>query len=149
MGAYQGGKHTGIRGNVVDDGPLVRVGPGVPVKGDAITSVDADKALGSGGGLVAGNVGGAEGGGLNESEILVERVPTSGGRTLSGRRVEPDGVGTSSPDAAVAVDSHSTDKAVSRDQLGDVGRKAEQSSEGLHVEILALGMILRGQVREV
>ena len=108
------------------------VGPGVPVEGEGVTSLGVDEsALGRGGALVAGNVGGAELGGLDEAEILVQRVPARGLGALTSRVVEPDGVRALEPGTVVDLDVG--DEAVGRDHLGDIGHKAEEGGESLHL----------------
>lgn len=52
---------TSIRGNVINDGPLVGVGPCAPVQGDGVTSIGRDEIRASSGRLVAGDVGGPKG----------------------------------------------------------------------------------------
>ena len=73
----EGGAVTVARSDVVDDGALVAVGPGVPVEGQLGASCDVGVEPGGGRALVAVDVVGAQGSGLDEPKILVQRIPTS------------------------------------------------------------------------
>ena len=66
-------------GQVVDDRAVVALWPGVPLKLQGVASLDRDGGGCGLGRLVAGDVRGAEGVGLDETVILVEREPTGGG----------------------------------------------------------------------
>lgn len=61
--------------DVVYDGPLVAVGPGVPVEGQRGASSSGSVEASGCCALVAVYVNSADGGGLDESEVLVQRVP--------------------------------------------------------------------------
>lgn len=57
---------------VVDDGALVGCGPGCPLQGDDAAGFDGGRGLARGGGFVAEDVGGGEGGGGDEAVVEVE-----------------------------------------------------------------------------
>jgi hypothetical protein len=61
---------------VVDDGTLVRLRPGVPLDGDLLTGLDLGGLDGVLGALVADDVGVTEGGGLNEAVVGVLGEPS-------------------------------------------------------------------------
>lgn len=65
------------RSEVVDDGTLVRLGPGVPLDGDLLTGLDTGGLDGVLGALVADDVGVTEGGGLNEAVVGVGGEPSN------------------------------------------------------------------------
>jgi hypothetical protein len=60
---------------VLSDGTVVRLGPGVPLQGDDITSSDGDSVADGSGALVADDIGSAKGSGLNEAVVLVSSSP--------------------------------------------------------------------------
>ncbi|KAI6754104.1 hypothetical protein HG530_013280 [Fusarium avenaceum] len=105
------------RSEVVDDGTLVRLGPGVPLDGDLLTGLDAgglDSVLGA---LVADDVGVTEGGGLNEAVVGVGGEPSDEllGRVVVGGRARVEALKSLAPDAdrlnvAVGGNADSTGK---------------------------------------
>lgn len=109
------------RRQVVDDGPVVRVGPRVPGQGDGVAGGDADVALGGAGAAVADDVGRAKRCGLDVPEIGLRSCPAHyNGRV---RLVREDGriialVGD-------PVDDNVLDKAVS----GDLCQAGQQTCQ--------------------
>jgi hypothetical protein len=81
-------------GEVVDDGTLVSVGPGVPVQGQGVAGVGLDVLLAGLRALVAGDVGAGEGARGDKAVILVHGLPAGrlGGRARG--LVVPIRVGT-------------------------------------------------------
>jgi hypothetical protein len=77
VGLVDLGAATGTASSeVVDDGTLVRLGPGVPLDGDLLTGLDLGGLDGVLGALVADDVGVTEGGGLNEAVVGVGGEPS-------------------------------------------------------------------------
>lgn len=76
VGGLGRGAAAGALGQGVDDGALVAVArPGVPGNGNGRAGGDGDLGGAGGGGLVAGDVRGAEGVRRDEADVLVEREP--------------------------------------------------------------------------
>lgn len=69
---------------VLSDGTVVRLGPGVPLQGDNIAGSNSDSVADRLGALVADDVGSAKCSGLNEAVVLVSSSPADsvGGSTM-------------------------------------------------------------------
>lgn len=78
------GEVSADRSEVLGDGTVVRLGPGVPLQGDNIASGNSDSVADRLGALVADDVGSAKGSGLNEAVVLVSSSPADsvGGSTV-------------------------------------------------------------------
>lgn len=120
---------TVVRRKVVDDRPLVRLRPSVPVEFNSLSSIDINEVLASSCALVASNITAAITGWLNETKVLVERVPASGHGSLTGRVVEPDRIRTGGP---FTIDTDTTDEAVCRDELRQASGEAEEGGNDSH-----------------
>jgi hypothetical protein len=81
---------TVARCDVVDDRALVAVGPCVPLKLDRVSGVDVGVETAGRGTLVAVYICGASGCGLDETNVLVQRVPACGLGTTFFREVVPN-----------------------------------------------------------
>lgn len=114
---------------VVNDRPLVGLRPGVPVQFNSLPSIHIDEVLASSRALVAGNIIASVAGRLNESQVLVQRVPASSDGTLTGRIVEPDRVRGGGP---FTVDTDTADEAVGRDELRQTSGEAEEGGGDSH-----------------
>lgn len=117
--------------DVVDDRTLVAVRPSVPVEGQGRTSSNVCVKSGSRRALVTVDVVSAQGGGLNESKILVQRVPTSSLGPGVGRRVVPYRIRALGPDI---VGSDAADEAVRRCGVDQSGDSTEDECCGKHLE---------------
>ncbi|CRK28558.1 hypothetical protein BN1723_014141, partial [Verticillium longisporum] len=128
-GLVDGGAVTAAaRGEVVDDGTLVGLGPGVPLEEDLATGGDDGGALGVGGAAVAGNVAGAEGGGGDEAV-----VKSGGGPADEGGVVGVVGVGQAESLVLGAVGDDALNVAVGHDGGGaSNGGEESVSLEGRH-----------------
>lgn len=93
----------------------MRIRPGIPEEREGIACVGGDKVLADRRRLVACDIGCAEAVWLNESEILVESIPTCRGGGGARGIVIPDRVGSRSPCSAVDFDA--ADEAMGRSQL--------------------------------
>lgn len=116
---------TGITaaGEVVDDGAVVRIGPGVPLDVDGVTSSNLGEALGVLAALVADDVGVGEGVRGNEAKISGLGAPADD----NGSVVTVREVGHIVTGVLDAVDDEGLDVAVS----GSGGSASKGSSEGL------------------
>lgn len=122
---------TAALGNVVDDGPLVRVTwPGVPGQGDGVSGVGADVELAGRGALVAGNVGSTVRVGGHEAQILVQGVPSDRGWRCARGVIVPDRVATRHPGAT--VDPDAVDKAVGACEIQERGGDCQKNGGGMH-----------------
>ena len=88
-----GASLTIARCDVVDDGPLVAVRPGVPLEFNSVSSVGARIETSSSSALVAVDVCCPNGVWLNETEVLVQGVPSCCLGTRIFGVVVPDRVG--------------------------------------------------------
>jgi hypothetical protein len=119
------------RSEVVDDGTLVRLGPGVPLDGDLLAGLDLgglDSVLGA---AVADDVGITEGRGLNETVVGVGGEP--GGELLAGVLVG----GSTGVETLVlsSADGYGLDVAVGTNTgSGDEGSEDGLGSERRHLE---------------
>jgi hypothetical protein len=105
-GLVDGGKVTRDGGNVVNDGALVALRPGVPLESDGATSGN-NSSVGSGSStLVADDVGGTESGRLNEAVVLVLGRPANGvrGSTVGDSAAVLSAVGDDGLNVAVSLD---------------------------------------------
>lgn len=122
-------------GEVVEDGALVGLGPGVPLEEDAVTGGDTGVTLGVLGILVADDVGGSEGLGADEAVVGGSVGPTDDNRRVAAVGQGEDvvtGVGG-------AVDDNVVDVAVGSNANGTgEGREDGLLGEGRHCEELSV-----------
>lgn len=111
LGPLEGGLVDGSEvardsSDVVNDGAVVRLGPGVPLESDRATSSNAGSVGGGSSTLVADDVGGASGVGLNEAVVLVAGRPANsvGGGTVGESTSVLSAVSNDGGDVAVSVD---------------------------------------------
>lgn len=105
-GLVDRGEVAGDGGDVVGDGAVVGLGPGVPLEGDGTTSGDLGGAGNRLGLLVADDVGGGKGIGSDEAVVLVGSGPAdsiSGGTVRDTARVL-DAIGDNLGDVTVGLD---------------------------------------------
>lgn len=121
--------HTVAGSNVVDNRPLVAVGPRVPHKIDRVSGIDVGIESTCRCALVAVDVCAAESSGLDETIVLVQCIPASGLGPAVGRAVEPDGVRTG---GGFAVDDEFCDKAVRGGSVEEKGESTEERCRGVH-----------------
>lgn len=110
-------------GEVLSDGAVVGIGPGVPLQGDNITGGNGDGVCDGLGALVADDIGSAEGIRSNEAVVLVASSPTD---SVSGSTVRK------TTGVLLAASDNSLDVAVSIDRPGEEGNEAEGESVTMH-----------------
>ena len=100
------GEVTADGGKVLGNGTVVRLGPGVPLQGDNITSSDSDGVADGTSALVADDIGSTEGVGLDEAVVLVSSSPANsiGGSTVGNTTSVLLATGNNLSDVAVGVD---------------------------------------------
>jgi hypothetical protein len=93
-------------GEVLGDGTMVRLGPGVPLQGDNITSSNSDGVADGASALVADDIGSAKGVGLDETVVLVSSSPANsvGGSTVGNTTSVLLATSNDLSDVAVGVD---------------------------------------------
>ena len=107
----------------------MRVWPCAPLEINGVARVDVGVESSGGRALVAVDVGGPDGGGLNEANVLVQGVPACCLGTTVGGVVVPDGVGSV---GEFAIDGDPGDEAVSRRGVQKDGGGAEEEDGGVH-----------------
>lgn len=110
-------------GEVLSDGTVVGIGPGVPLQGDNIAGGNGDGVLDGLGALVADDISSAEGIRRNEAVVLVASSPTD---SVSGSTVRK------TTGVLLAASDNGLDVAVSIDGSGEEGNKAEGESVAVH-----------------
>lgn len=123
---------TVARSNIVNDGALVAFRPGVPVERQLRAGSGSSVESAGSCALVAVDIVGTGGGGLNKSVVLVQGSPASCLRPRIGRAVEPHRVSALSP-GTVAADI--PDMAVGRCCVKKGGDDAENECCGKHVVV--------------
>jgi len=109
----------------------VAVRPSVPVEGQLGTGSDIRVELGGGRALVTVDVVSAQGGRLNETKVLVQRVPTSSLRPRVCGRVVPYRIRALGPDI---VGSDAAHEAVRRRGVEQCGDSAKDECRRKHLE---------------
>ncbi|KAL5896110.1 hypothetical protein ACKVWC_011545 [Pyricularia oryzae] len=117
-------------GEVVDDGALVAVGPGVPLDGHGLSGRDGHRGRCGLGALVAGNVGVAERRDGHEPVVALQRAPADG---LGGQGLGVDAVEGAEAGELLAAGGDLGDVTVGRDG-GGAGEGGEDGlgGEGRH-----------------
>jgi hypothetical protein len=119
------GKVSADGSEVLGNGAVVRLGPGVPLQGDNITSSDGDSVADGSSALVADDIGRAKRSGLNKAVVLVSSSPA-------------DSVGGSTVGNATSVLLATSDNlgnvAVSVDRAGEKSHGGEGESVAVHVD---------------
>jgi hypothetical protein len=120
LGKAQGASVGVEGGEVVDDGALVGVWPGVPSQRHALAGGNLDKVGGGAGALVAGNVGRLSSVGLDESVVQVVGSPADrvAGNVAGDSAGVGDAVGDDLGDVAVAVNRRDGSQEAEEDGLG-------------------------------
>ena len=117
------GEVTADRGEVLGNWTVVRLGPGVPLQGDNITSSDSDGVADGTSALVADDIGSTEGVGLDEAVVLVSSSPANsiGGSTVG-----------NTTSVLLATSNDLSDVAVSVDRAGQEGHSGKGESVAVH-----------------
>jgi hypothetical protein len=117
------GKVAADGGEVLSDGTVVGLGPGVPLQGDNIAGGNGDGVLDGLGALVADDISSAEGIRRNEAIVLVASSPAD---SVSGSTVR------NTTGVLLAASDNSLDVAVSVDSSGEEGNEAKREGVAVH-----------------
>lgn len=116
-------RHTIARSNIVDDGALVAVWPGVPVEGKLRASDDIGVEPSSSRALVTGDLVSAQRSRLDKTKVLVQGIPTRSLRPGVRRRIVPHRIRTIGP---YFVGSDTTNETMGRYSVEEGGSSAQE-----------------------